>query len=64
MTVVISLGTRLDVCMRIRLEIGILCNRQQPGSVESTFFDHSEFEAMKSLSGLEAAQTNFVLKSR
>ena len=43
MTVVISLGTRLIVCMRTRLENGVLRNRQQPGSVENTFFDHSKF---------------------
>ena len=47
MTVVIGLGTRLDV----RLENGVLCNGQQPGSAENSFFDYSKFVAMKSLSG-------------
>ena len=47
---VISLGTRLDVRMRARLENGVLRNGQQPGSVENNFFDYSKFEAMKSLS--------------
>ena len=58
MTVVIGLGMRLDVHMRTRLENGILCNRQQPGSAENNFFDHSKFEAMKSLSGWEAAHSD------
>ena len=55
MTVVIGLGTRL-VHMRIRLENGILHNGQQLGSAVDSFFDHSKFEAMKSLSGWEAAR--------
>ena len=50
MTVVIGLGARLDVRMRTRLENGILRNGQQPGSAVNSFFDHSKFEAMKSLS--------------
>ena len=41
--------------MRARLENGIRRNGQQPGSAENSFFDHSKFEAMKSLSGWEAA---------
>ena len=56
MTVGIGLGTRLDVRMRTRLENGILHNGQQPGSAENSFFDHSKIEAMKSLSGWEAAR--------
>ena len=32
-----------------RLENGVLCNSQQPGSAVNSFFDHSKFEAMKSL---------------
>ena len=54
-TVVIGLGTRLDVHMHTRLENGVLRNGQQLGSAESSFFDHSKFEAMKSLSSWEAA---------
>ena len=56
MTVVISLWTTLHVCMRTRLENGILHNGQQPGSAVNSFFDDSKFEAMKSLSGSEAAR--------
>ena len=55
---VIGLGTRLDVSMHTRLENGVLCNRQQPGSAEDSFFDHSKFEATKSLSGWEAAHSD------
>ena len=55
MTVVIGLGTRLDVRMRTRLENGVLRNGQQPGSAENSFFDYSKFVAMKSLSGWDAA---------
>ena len=33
-------------------------NGQQPGSTENTFFDHSKFEAIKSLSGWEAAHSD------
>ena len=53
--VVIGLGMRLNVCMCTRLENGVLHNGQQPGSAVNSFFDHSEFEAMNSLSGWEAA---------
>ena len=56
MTMVIGLGTRLDVYMRTRLENGVLRNGQQLGSAVSSFFDHSKFEAMKSLSGWEAVR--------
>ena len=44
--------------MRTRLENGVLRNGQQPGSAENNFFDHSKFEAMKSLSGWEAARSD------
>ena len=54
MTVIIGLGMRL-VHMRTRLENGVLHNGQQPGSAVDSFFDHSKFEAMKLLSGWEAA---------
>ena len=53
MTVVIGLGTRLDVRMRTRLKHGVLRNRQQPGN---SIFDCSKFEAVKSLSGWDAAR--------
>ena len=57
---VIGLGTRLDVRIRTRLENGVLraLNGQQPGSAENSFFDHSKFEAMKSLSGWEAVRSD------
>ena len=58
MTVVIGLGTRLDVRMSTRLENGVLRNGQQPGSAENSFFDHSKFEAMKLLSSWEAARSD------
>ena len=44
------LGTRLNVRMRTKLENGVLCYGKQPGSAENSFFDHSKFEGMKSLS--------------
>ena len=58
MIVVISLETRLDVRMRTRLENDVLGNGQQPGSDENNFFDHSKFEAMKSLSDWEAERSD------
>ena len=54
MTMVIGLGTRLDVRMCTRLENGVLRNGQQPGSAVNSFFDHSKFETMKLLTGWEA----------
>ena len=53
---VVGFGTRLDVCIRTRLENGVLRNGQQPGSAENSFFDYSKFEAMKSLSGWDATR--------
>ena len=55
MIVAFDLGTRLHVCMRAKLENGILCNRQPTQSVVNGFSDQGEFEAMKMLSGWEAA---------
>ena len=55
-TMVISLGMRLDV--RMHIQDYVLCNGQQPGSAENNFFDHSKFEAVKSLSGWEAARSD------
>ena len=54
LTVVIGLGTSLDVHMCARLKNGIVRNGQQPGSAGNSFFDHSKFESMKSLSGWDA----------
>ena len=48
MTAVNGLGTRLDVHVHTRLKNGVLRNEQQPGSAVNSFFDHSNFEAMKS----------------
>ena len=61
-----GLGTRLHVRMRTRLENGVLRNGQQSGSAVSSFFDHSKFEAMKTLSGRIAPRCgiSFVLKLR
>ena len=56
MTVVFGLGTRLCVCMRTTLENGVLCNKQLSGSAVKYFFDQGNFEAMKTLSGCEAAR--------
>ena len=56
MTVVFGLGTRLRVRMRTKLENGVLSNGQQPQSVVNGFVDQGEFEAMKLLSGWEAAR--------
>ena len=57
-TVVFGLGTRLDVRMRTRLKMASFAcrNGQQPGSAGNSFFDYSEFEAMKSLSGWVTAR--------
>ena len=56
MNVVFGLGTRLCVRMRTELENGVLHNEQQPQSVVNGFIDQGEFEAMKTLSGWEAAR--------
>ena len=56
MKVVFGLGTRLRVRMRTKLENGVLHNEQQPQSVVNGFIDQGEFEAMKTLSGWEAAR--------
>ena len=52
---VIGLGTRLDVRMRTRLKSGVLRNGQQSRSAGNSFFDYSKFEAIKLLSGWDAA---------
>ena len=36
--VIFGLETRLHVCMRTKLENGVLCNRQQPQSVVNRFY--------------------------
>ena len=53
---VFGLGTRLHVHMRTRLENGVLSNGQQSGSAVNSFLDQGKFEAMKTLSGWEAAR--------
>ena len=53
MTAGFGLGTRHLVRMRTRLENGVLRNGQQPQSVVNGF--QGKFEAMKMLSGWEAA---------
>ena len=50
---VFGLGTRLCVRIRTKLENGILSNGQQPQNVVNGVV--GEFEAMKTLSGWEAA---------
>ena len=54
-TVVFGLGMRLHVRMHTTLENGILNNEQSLGSAVNKFFNHGKFEAMKTLSGWEAA---------
>ena len=44
--------------MCTKLENDVLRNGQQLGSAENSFFDYSKFEAMKSLSGWEAAHSD------
>ena len=44
------------MCMRTTLENGILRNEQPSGSAVNNFFDQGNFEAMKTLSGWEAAR--------
>ena len=41
--------------LRTKLENGVLSNGQQPQSVVNGFVDQGEFEAVKTLSGREAA---------
>ena len=53
---VIGVGTRLDVRMHTRLKNGVLHNGQQSGSAGNSFFDYSKFEAIKLLSGWDAAR--------
>ena len=55
MTVIFGLGTRLRARMRTKFENGVLSNGQQPQCVVNGFVDQGEFEAMKTLSGWEAA---------
>ena len=55
---VFGLGTRLHVRMRTKLENGILHNGQPTQSVVNGFSDQGELEAMKTLSGWEAACCN------
>ena len=55
MTAVFGLGMKLRVCMRTKLENGVLSNKQQTQSVVNGFVDQGEFEAMKMLSCWEAA---------
>ena len=40
--------------MRTRLENGVLCNGQQPGSAVNIFIDQGKVDAMKTLSGCRA----------
>ena len=56
MIVAFDLGTRLHVRMRTKLENGVLRNGQPTQSVVNGFSDQGEFEAMKTLSGWEAAR--------
>ena len=57
---VFGLGTRLCVRMRTTLENGVQRNEQLSGSTRGStvnnFFDQGNFEAMKTLSGWEAAR--------
>ena len=42
------------MCLRTRLENGVLRNGQQPGSAVNIFIDRGKLEAMKTLSGRRA----------
>ena len=53
---VFDLGTRLRMRMRTKLENGVLHNGQPTQSVVNGFSDQGELEAMKTLSGWEAAR--------
>ena len=55
MTVVFGLEMRLHLRMCTILENGTLRNEQLSGSAVNNFFDQGNFEAMKTLSGWEAA---------
>ena len=55
---VFGLGTRLHLRMCTKLENGILRNGQELCSVVNSFFDQDKVEAMKTLSGWEAAHCN------
>ena len=44
--------------MCTRLKNGVLPNGQQPVSAGNNFFDYSNFEGMKSLSGWDAARSD------
>ena len=54
MSMVLGLGTRLRVRMRTTLENGVPRN-EQPSGIAVNFFNQGNFEAMKTLSGWEAA---------
>ena len=54
--VVFGLGTRLRVRMRTTLKNGVLRNEQPSGCAVNNFLDQGNFEAMKTLSGWEAAR--------
>ena len=56
MTYGLWFGKRLRVRMRTTLENGVLRNEQPSGSAANNFFDQGNFEAMKTLSGWEAAR--------
>ena len=53
---VFDLGTRLRKRMHTKLENGVLHNGQPTQSVVNDFSDQGELEAMKTLSGWEAAR--------
>ena len=44
-------GNKTGCAHAYKIKNGVLRNGQQPGSARNSFFDYSEFEAMKSLSG-------------
>ena len=50
MTLVFGLGTRLHVCIRTRLENGVLHNRQHFSGAVNSFIDWGKFEGIKMLS--------------
>ena len=55
MTMVFDLGTRLySMCMRVKLENGVLLNGQHSGGAVNNFIDLGKFAVIKMLSGRRA----------
>ena len=62
--VAFELGTRLHVHMRTKLENGVLRNGQPTLSVVNGFSDQGKCEAIKTLSGWEAARDEHQFRAK